>query len=73
MNNCTTGALTAAVITGLLMSLVVPEHPEKPFAEANAALRAENAALNAKLLEQAEKAVAEEKKRTEAAIKSCQK
>jgi hypothetical protein len=73
MNNCTFGALTAAVITGLLMSLVIPSNPEKPFIQENTALRADNSMLTKKLIDMAQAQVAEEKKRTEAALKSCQK
>lgn len=66
MNNCTFGALTAAVITGLLMSLVMPSStPDQELIKANQALQDKLLSVadkSAKAYDEAAKALDDAKK-----------
>lgn len=73
MNRCTLAALCAVAMTGFLFSMLMPSHPEQPFVEEIAKLRADNMELTREVIAYAKEQVADEKKRTEAALKTCGK
>ena len=73
MNDCANNLIRMVAILGLLMSMLLPDHPEKPFREQLAAAHADNIAMQEKMLKMAQDAVAEEKKRTAEAKSQCGK
>lgn len=74
MNNCTFAALCSAIITGLLVSASAPTgDPDKYLMDQNTALIADNVAMQERMAAFMKEQIAEEKKRTEAALKGCAK